>query len=66
LDDVVLEDGRPPEIANTAIGIDAETVNPARRPRYTVDAPKITPKITPMMIAFAVNSAGDWEAGTYG
>ena len=54
------------EIASTAIGIDAETVSPARSPRYTVDAPKITPKTTPMRMAFAVNSAGDCDAGMYG
>src|SRR2546427_564382 len=55
-----------PEIASTAIGIDALTVRPARRPRYTVDAPKINPKSTPMTIALAVNSAGDCVGRTYG
>ena len=54
------------EIASTAIGIDALTVRPARRPRYTVDAPKSSPKSAPMTIALSVNSAGDWLAGTYG
>src|SRR3989442_499647 len=54
------------EIASTAIGIDALTVRPARRPRYTVDAPKINPKSTPMTIALAVNSAGDCVGRTYG
>src|SRR6185503_11679690 len=54
------------EMASTAIGIDALTVRPARRPRYTVEAPKIRPKIAPMMIARAVNSAGDCVGGTYG
>src|SRR5437773_7127083 len=54
------------EIASTAIGIDALTVSPARRPRYTVDAPKSSPNSTPITIAFAVNSAGDFDAGTYG
>ena len=54
------------EIARTAIGIDALTVKPARSPRYTVEAPKISPKIAPSTIALAVNSAGDWLAGTYG
>src|SRR5688500_11831908 len=54
------------EIARTAIGIDALTVKPARRPRYTVDAPKSSPKSAPRMMALIVNSAGDWEAGTYG
>src|SRR3954451_21333778 len=54
------------EIASTAIGIDALTVRPARRPRYTLDAPNRIPKRTPRMIALAVNSAGDCDAGTYG
>src|SRR5882762_11437911 len=54
------------EIASTAIGIEALTVRPARSPRYTVEAPKRSPKSTPMMIALAVNSAGDCAAGTYG
>src|SRR5467141_58108 len=54
------------EIASTAIGIDALTVRPARSPRYTVDAPKIRPKMTPMTIALGVNSAGDCVGGTYG
>src|SRR5688500_20157909 len=47
------------EIARTAIGIDAETGSPARSPRYTVDAPKMTPQNTPMKMALA----GDWAAG---
>src|SRR5690349_2476658 len=54
------------EIASTAIGIDALTVRPARRPRYTVDAPKSRPKSDPRKMARAVNSAGDCEALTYG
>src|SRR5436190_22054298 len=54
------------EIASTAIGIEALTVRPARRPRYTVDAPKSRPNNTPMTIALPVNSAGDCAAGTYG
>src|SRR3954471_17394066 len=54
------------EMASTAIGIDALTVRPARRPRYTVDAPKSRANSTPMTIALAVNSAGDCVAGTYG
>ena len=52
------------EIASTAIGIEALTVSPARRPRYTVEAPKISPNRRPSTIALAVNSAGDWLAGT--
>src|SRR3954469_18036289 len=54
------------EIASTAIGIEALTVSPARRPRYTVDAPNSSPNSTPMTMALSVNSAGDWVAGTYG
>src|SRR5438093_12622987 len=54
------------EIASTAIGIDALTVRPARRPRYTVDAPKSSPNSTPSTMAFAVNSGGDCVGETYG
>src|SRR3954470_9665983 len=54
------------EIASTAIGIEALTVKPARKPRYTVDAPKSRPNNEPMTIALRVNSAGDCEGGTYG
>ena len=54
------------EIARTAIGIDALTVSPARRPRYTVEAPKRRPNSAPMAIALSVNSAGDCAAVTYG
>ncbi len=54
------------EMASTAIGMEALTVRPARRPRYTVDAPKISPKIAPSRIALTVNSAGACDAGMYG
>ena len=47
------------EMASTAIGIEALTVSPARRPRYTVDAPNNSPKSDPMTTAFSVNSGGD-------
>jgi hypothetical protein len=40
----------------TAIGMDAETVSPAFNARYTVAAPKMTPKQAPVMTAFQVNS----------
>ena len=39
------------EMASTAIGIDALTVNPARSPRYTVEAPNTRPNSTPRTIA---------------
>jgi hypothetical protein len=48
------------------MGIDALTVSPALRPRYTVDAPKISPNSTPSSTALMVNSAGDSDAGTKG
>jgi hypothetical protein len=51
-------------MASTAIGIDALTVSPARKPRYTVEAPKIRPKMAPITMALMVNSAGDCVAGT--
>jgi hypothetical protein len=51
---------------STAIGTEAETVSPARRARYTVAAPKITPKTMPSRIAFSENSAISWSAGMYG
>src|SRR5262245_1113529 len=54
------------EIASTAIGMDALTVSPARRPRYTVEAPKSRPNKMPRTIALNVNSGGDFVAGTYG
>src|SRR5207244_13568756 len=54
------------DIARTAIGMDALTVRPARRPRYTVDAPNSRPKRDPMMMALIVNSAGDCDGDTYG
>ena len=39
------------------MGIDALTVNPAFSARYTVDAPKMSPKSAPTITAFGVNSA---------
>src|ERR671912_91953 len=53
-------------IARTAMGMDADTVRPARSARYTVTAPKMTPKMAPRATALTVNSAGDSEAGTNG
>ena len=40
----------------TAIGMEADTVSPAFSARYTVAAPKMTPKQAPVMTAFSVNS----------
>ena len=53
-------------MARTATGIDAETVSPTLRTRYTDDAPKTMPSSAPMMTGAAVNSAGDSDAGTNG
>ena len=44
------------EIAKTAIGMDALTVNPTFNPKYTVATPKIIPRKIPGMMAFMVNS----------
>src|SRR5262249_160675 len=54
------------EIARTAIGIEALTVRPARRPRNTVEAPNTSPNTTAIRTGFNVNSAGDCDADTYG
>ena len=43
-------------MAITAIGIDAETVSPAFKARYTVAAPKMTPKRLPNKMDFTVSS----------
>ena len=45
-------------IDSTAMGIDAETVSPARSPTYTDTAPNSTPNSAPKMIARSVNSRG--------
>src|SRR6476619_323961 len=52
--------------ANTAIGMDAETVSPTLRARYTLDAAKTTPRIAPRITARMVSSAGVCEGDTYG
>jgi hypothetical protein len=54
------------EIDNTEIGMLAATVKPARRPTYTVTAPKITPKIEPSSRARIDNSLRSSFAGTNG
>jgi beta-galactosidase len=51
---------------STAMGIDADTVRPARRPTYTVTAPKIMPKIAPKSTALNVNSGTFADSGMYG
>src|SRR6266853_493619 len=52
--------------ANTAIGIDADTVRPILSARYTLEAAKIMPRIAPRITARRVSSAGDCDGGTYG
>ena len=49
---------------STAMGIDAETVNPARNPTYTETAPNSSPKIPPSTTARNVNSLMFCDAGT--
>ena len=43
---------------STEMGIEAETVRPARKPTYTVTAPKSSPKRAPRITARMVNSFG--------
>ena len=49
---------------STAMGIDADTVSPARKPTYTVTAPKNSPASTPSRIARKVNSGRIVSAAT--
>ena len=44
----------------------ADTVSPARRASYTVEAPKMIPKMAPRMIALSVNSGTFRDAETKG
>jgi hypothetical protein len=53
---VVLRNSLLKAIDITAMGIDAETVKPALRARYTVAAPNMIPKAAPVITAFRVNS----------
>src|ERR1700676_902923 len=53
-------------IESTEMGMDAETVSPARRPTYTVTAPKSKPNNAPSTTARMVNSAGLSLAEMYG
>src|SRR5438128_3176149 len=50
----------------TATGIDALTVNPTLRTRYNDDAPKIAPRIVPMITGRTVSSRSSVAAGMYG
>src|SRR5687767_12483631 len=52
--------------ASTAMGIEADTVSPILRARYTLDAAKTMPRIAPSATARRVSSAGDWLGGTNG
>ncbi len=51
-------------IESTAMGMEAETVRPARRPTYTVTAPKMIPNSIPNRMARGVNSGMSFESGT--
>jgi hypothetical protein len=51
---------------STAMGIEAETVSPARKPTYTVTAPNKIPNNPPKKMALNVNSGLISSAGTYG
>ena len=53
-------------MANTAIGMEAETVRPARSARYTVAAPKMMPKMAPRTMALSENSGTVCDAGMNG
>jgi hypothetical protein len=48
------------------MGMEAETVRPALRARYTVAAPKRIPEMHPRIIALRVNSFIFVSAGTKG
>ena len=49
---------------STAIGMEAATVSPARRPTYTVTAPKMIPNSIPKITARGVNSGMLASSGT--
>jgi hypothetical protein len=51
-------------IDSTEIGIDADTVNPARNPTYTVTAPNNSPNSPPSSTARNENSVKLCAAGT--
>src|SRR5713101_9136151 len=50
---------------STEMGIEAETVSPARKPTYTVTAPKSNPKSAPRIRARMVNFFGLSSADMY-
>ena len=61
---VDLPNARRMEIESTEIGIDAETVSPARSPTYTDTAPNSAPKIAPRITARQLNSVIVLDAST--
>src|ERR1700732_5101765 len=63
---VDLPNARRMEIESTEIGIEAETVSPARNPTYTETAPNKMPNSAPRMTARQLNSVNVLEASTYG
>src|SRR5579864_4383251 len=54
------------EIDSTEIGIDADTVSPARSPTYTETAPNKIPNSDPRITARQLNSVSVVDASTYG
>jgi len=52
------------EIESTEMGMEAETVRPARSPTYTDTAPNKTPKIAPRKTARKLNSVRLVDAST--
>ncbi len=61
-----LDSTRNSVIDSTATGIEAETVIPTFSTRYSDEAPKTMPRITPAMTAPQVNSAIWTLSETYG
>ena len=50
----------------TATGIEALTVKPTLNTRYSDEAPKIAPRIVPMITGIGVSSRSMVAAGMYG
>ncbi len=61
---VDLPNARRMEIESTEIGIEAETVSPARNPTYTETAPNKMPKSEPRITARQLNSVIVLDAST--